>query len=134
MRHLWRLHHHLSHPTHGRHLLPALQEALLQATKNTNTNEKIQIKLMVATFSMIYKRHMYVQAGTSRYQSSSGRMLLRNQIMARRMLALGSNRTAKEEIIFNLATYGGISGVNFPPFQPRSFLPMLVDGVGQFRY
>ena len=136
MCHLWRLHHHLSDPPHGRHLLPALQEALLQATKNTNTNtnEKIQIKLMVATFSMLYKKHMYVQAGTSRYQSSSGRTLLRNQIMARRMQALGSNRTAKEEIIFNLATYGGISGVNFPPFQHRSFLPMLVDGVGQFRY
>ena len=64
--HLWRLHHHLSDPPHGRHLLPALQEALLQATKNTNTNtntnEKIQIKLMVATFSMLYKKHMYRQA------------------------------------------------------------------------
>ena len=116
VRHLWRLHHHLSDSPHGRHLLPALQEALLQATKNTNTNtnEKIQIKLMVATFSMLYKKHMYVQAGTSRYQSSSGRMLLRNQIMARRMQALGSDRTAKEEIIFNLATYGGISGVDLP--------------------
>ena len=55
-----------------------------------------------------------VQAGTSRYQSSSGRMLLRNQIIARRMQALGSNRTAKEEIIFNLATSGGISGVDLP--------------------
>ena len=73
----------------------------------------MQISLMVATFSLLYKKPFYRRA--KRYQSSSGvQSILRNQIMARRMQALGSNRTAKEEIIFNLATSGGISGVNFP--------------------
>ena len=88
---------------------------------------------MVATFSLLYKKPFYRRA--KRYQSSSGVLsILRNQIMARRMQALGSNRTAKEEIIFNLATSGGISGVNLLLFWHGSFLPMLMVGIDQFRH
>ena len=93
----------------------------------------MQISLMVATSSLLYKKPFYRRA--KRYQSSSGVLsILRNQIMARRMQALGSNRTAKEEIIFNLATSGGISGVNLLLLWHGSFLSMLMVGIDQFRH
>ena len=87
------------------------------------------IPLMVATFSLLYKKRFYRHKTIfcnllnctfdaclhprALLAQRLIRVLLRNQIMARRMQALGSNRTAKEEIIFNLATSGGISGVEF---------------------